>query len=125
MKRIHLTTILTGGFLLTNFSPLFAQVVDATPAAAPDTSPFTMLYLALACLIMVIVFETILVQKMMKLIAEQNYKLLHGTEMPSQQTATAKEAAGVAAVIKKEPFGARLWKTLTKSARKGRERDVV
>src|SRR6185436_7635023 len=48
-----------------------------TSTAASNASPFTMLYMALACLILVIVFETILIQKMMKLIAEQNYKLVH------------------------------------------------
>ena len=109
MKKNKFNLLITTLPLLLTF-PAVAQ--QAGSATGPSYQSF---YYVIGGLLIVILFMVITMLRLVRLIAEQHYRIIHGKAM---ETETAVERTA-------DSWFAKTWKGLTASVPKGMERDVM
>jgi cytochrome c oxidase cbb3-type subunit 3 len=113
MKKKILVTLC----LLLAAAAASAQEQAANRTAAISDSGF---YTLLALLILVIFFQTVIIRRLTILVRDQQYKLVHGREMPENETHLSKESPAARADV-----FTRLYRSLTRPNKAGKQKDVM
>ena len=101
--------------LITTLSLLFTFPVVAQQAGSATGPSYQSFYYVIGGLLIVIFFMVITMLRLVRLIAEQHYRIIHGKAM---ETETVVERTA-------DSWFAKTWKGLTASVPKGMERDVM
>jgi cytochrome c oxidase cbb3-type subunit 3 len=101
---------------------LSSSFVQAQSQAAPvSTTGFsnTTLFAVIILLAVVLLFQAFVIRRLIGLVSELQYKVVHGKEMPSEETTTE------VAFQKREDAISGIFKTLTRSNPIGKQKDVM
>lgn len=109
MKKIKFNHCITAVALLVSTSAT-AQTTTAAPATSDPNQSF---YYVIGGLLIIILFMAATMLRLVKLIAEQHYHLIHGKPME------------VKAETEREDYISKIFKSLTASVPKGIEKDVM